>query len=72
MKNIEHWLKGLIAAIIGGISNSIVLIIADPANFNLQSGLDNLLTISATSAILSAAMYLKQSPLPTDEGKESN
>ena len=72
MNNLVHWLKGLVAAIIGGASNSITLIIVNPQHFNLQAGLKNLLTVAGTSAILSAAMYLKKSPLPdiTTEEKQ--
>jgi hypothetical protein len=65
MKNLAHWLKGLAAAVIGGVSNSIALIIVNPEHFNLQSGIKNLLSVAGTSAILSAAMYLKKSPLPS-------
>lgn len=64
--NIAIWAKGLIAAIIGGVSNTIVLMIADPLNFNLGEGIDKLITVAATSAIVAAAMYLKQSPIPTE------
>lgn len=64
--NIAIWVKGLIAAIIGGVSNTIVLMIADPLNFNLGEGIDKLITVAATSAIVAAAMYLKQSPIPTE------
>lgn len=64
--NIAIWAKGLIAAIIGGVSNTIVLMIADPLNFNLGEGIDKLVTVAATSAIVAAAMYLKQSPIPTE------
>lgn len=64
--NIAIWVKGLIAAIIGGVSNTIVLMIADPLNFNLGEGIDKLVTVAATSAIVAAAMYLKQSPIPTE------
>ena len=58
------WLKGLLAAIIGGAANSVVLMIADPMTFNLQTGLNKLITVAIVSAIVSAAMYLKESPLP--------
>ena len=64
--NIAIWAKGLIAAIIGGVSNTIVLMIADPLTFNLGEGIDKLITVAATSAIVAAAMYLKQSPIPTE------
>lgn len=69
LSNTTIWIKGLIAAVIGGVANSIVLIIADPLNFNLGEGLNNLLTVAATSAIIAAAAYLKQSPLPNVEGQ---
>lgn len=67
--NVGVWVKGLVAAIVGGVANSIVLIIADPLNFNLNEGLNNLLTVAATSAIIAAAAYLKKSPLPNVEGQ---
>lgn len=66
MTNATIWIKGLIAAVIGGISNTVVLMIADPLNFNLNEGLNRLLTVAATSAIVSAAAYLKQSPIPSE------
>jgi hypothetical protein len=60
------WLKGLIAAVIGGIANSITLMITDPLNYNLQDPVQRtkLLWFAVVSAIISAALYLKQSPLP--------
>lgn len=62
--NSKLWLKGLISAVIGGAANSICLMIADPLTFNLGEGLGKLETVAIVSAIVSAAMYLKQSPLP--------
>ena len=69
MKNWVCWLKGLLAAVIGGAANSATLLIVDPVNFNLQSGIKNILTVCVTSAILSIALYLKQSPLPQNNEK---
>ncbi len=66
MKNWDVWLKGLIAAVIGGASNSILLVVVDPMTYNLSTGLGKLGTVAGTSAIVAAAMYLKQSPLPTE------
>jgi len=66
--NWQLWLKGLISAVIGGAANSIVLMIADPQTFNLAEGLPKLKMVAIVSAIVSAAMYLKQSPIPN--GKE--
>lgn len=66
LTNTTIWIKGLIAAVIGGVANTVVLMIADPLNFNLGEGLNRLLTVAATSAIVSAAAYLKQSPIPAE------
>jgi hypothetical protein len=62
--NIMVWAKGLIAAVIGGVANSVTLMIADPLNFNLGEGINKLLTVAATSAIIAAAAYLAKSPIP--------
>jgi len=58
------WVKGLVSAIIGGAANAITVAIVDPIAFNLQEGASKLLTVALVSAIVAAAMYLKQSPLP--------
>ena len=71
--NLELWLKGLAAASISGAANGIVTGFAaigiDPQKFNLAAGFHHTLTIgcisAALSGILGAAMYLKQSPLPS-------
>lgn len=62
--NWKDWLYGLIAATIGGAANAVVLLVADPVTFNFAEGLRPLLTATGASAIVSAAMFLKQSPLP--------
>lgn len=69
LTNTGVWLKGLLAAVIGGAANALTMVIVDPLNFNLTNGVNNLLSVAATSAIVAAAMYLKQSPLPNTEGK---
>lgn len=58
------WLKGLLSAIIGGAANSVTVMIVDPMAFNLETGLKKVGTVALVSGILSAAMYLKQSPMP--------
>lgn len=62
--NMVVWAKGLLAAVIGGVANSVTMVIADPLNFNLTNGASNLLTVAATSAIIAAAAYLAKSPIP--------
>lgn len=59
-----NWLKGLLSAIIGGAANSITVMAIDPLQFNLTDGIDKLSMVAVAGAIVSAAMYLKQSPLP--------
>jgi hypothetical protein len=60
----QIWLKGLVAAIIGGAANAVTVMIVDPAAFNFSDGGRKLLTFAGVSALISAALYLKQSPLP--------
>ena len=60
----NKWGKGLISAVIGGAANAITVAIVDPIAFNLQEGASKLISVAVVSAIVAAAMYLKQSPLP--------
>ena len=61
----ELWGRGLIAALVGGIANSVTVIIVDPTAFNLfQGGAAKLGSVALVSAILSAALYLKEHPDP--------
>jgi len=74
MQRIEVWAKGLAAASIAGAANGVITGFAavgiDPNHFNLQAGLKSTLAIAGVSAIMSAligaAAYLKQSPLPSE------
>ena len=60
----QTWLKGLLSAAIGAAANSITVVIVDPTNFNLTTGIGKLGTVALVSAIVAMAMYLKSSPLP--------
>lgn len=64
LKNPSIWLHGLISAFISGTAVSIGCLIAEPATFNLEKGLVVTLKVALVSGIVSAAAYLKQSPLP--------
>jgi hypothetical protein len=64
MNTFKKWTKGLFSAVIGAAANGVTVVIAAPESFNLGDGLPKLLSVMAVSAILAAAMYLKQSPLP--------
>lgn len=59
--NWQHWAHGLVAAVIGGAANALVVAMADPAADFVVLG-----KVAAFGAILSAAAYLKQSPLPPE------
>lgn len=65
--NWKLWIKGLASAVISGIATSVTMVIVDPATFNLQEGFNKLVTLTVVSGIVSAANYLKQSPLPDSE-----
>lgn len=58
------WGKGLLAAAIGGAANTVSVMIVDPVAFNLTDGVHKIMTVAAVSAVVSAALYLKQSPVP--------
>ena len=65
----QKWLKGLVSAVIGGAANAITVMIVDPTQFNLGDGAAKLGTVALVSAIVAAAMYLKQSPIPANGNK---
>ena len=63
----KTWVHGLAAAAIGGGANAVTLIIVEPSKFNATaSGWKNLGTAVLVSGIVSAALYLKQSPVPPE------
>ena len=64
----RYWIAGLVAAVVNGFASGIVLIIADPSTFNIETGLKKLLSTSALLGLLGAANYLKQHPVPTWDG----
>ena len=66
--NWTKWIKGLVSAIIGGAANGITVMIVEPTEFNLSEGISKLGIVCLVSAIVAAAMYLKQAPIPSDSG----
>jgi len=64
MKKWQLWLKGLVSAVIGGMATAVSTMIVSPQEFNLEEGLGKLGSVAVVSAIVAAALYLKQSPLP--------
>lgn len=63
-QTVKTWLHSLVAAAIGGGANAITVVIVDPVNFNFSNGLGKVLSVAAVSALVSVALFLKQSPLP--------
>jgi hypothetical protein len=69
---LEIWLHGLVGAFIGGaagaVSSGFGSMIVDPEHFNLSAGLGHTMELMGTVAfingIITAAAYLKQSPVP--------
>jgi hypothetical protein len=64
MDKVFLWGKGLVAAFIGGAANSVSVMIVDPVAFNLNEGVSKVGTVALVSGVVSAALYLKQSPIP--------
>jgi len=64
----KPWLHGLISAFIGGGANVVATIVIDPDV--LAGGLHKAGALWVASGVISAALYLKQSPLPNIEGKQ--
>lgn len=64
MNSILPWLKGLIAAFISAAANSLTAAVVAPESFNFGSQWKHTATLALVGGIVSAAAYLKQSPLP--------
>lgn len=73
-KNVASWLHGLFAALIGGgagaVTNAVVLPAISPTAYNFSNQLFPLFKVMAATfvinGLLSAFLYLKQSPLPAE------
>jgi hypothetical protein len=65
----RNWVKGIIAAGIGGGANAITLVLVDPLSFNLQEGFKKLLMVAGVSALTAIGLYLKQSPIPQEKAE---
>lgn len=60
------WIKGILSAGIGGGATAVSTMIVAPDQFNIQTGLKNVVAVAAVSALVSVANYLKQSPIPPE------
>jgi|GEM_PF-2704356 hypothetical protein len=68
--NWRLWLRGLSAAIIGGGANAVTAMVVEPTKFNFVEGWPSLWHFTVVSMVVSAALYLKQSPVPPEEDVE--
>jgi len=62
MGNLKLWLKGLVAAIIGGAATSTAGIITDPSMLT-SAGMKKLGITALAGALVGIAAYFKQSPI---------
>ena len=69
--NWKNWIHGLGSAFIGGGATAVTVIVIDPLTFNLQNGIEKVITAFLVSAFVSACFYLKQSPLPPDSSSST-
>ena len=63
MSNWKAWLKGLVAAVVSGVSNAVLVYVVDPVHF---SEWDKLGKILLGSSLIAASVYLKSKPVPED------
>lgn len=63
-KPLRLWLRGLAAAVINSGATTVTALIVDPHTF---ADWDKLGKMAVVSAVLGAALYLKQHPLPAEE-----
>lgn len=70
MRRFETWAKGLLAAVIGGSANAVSAVLVAPGTFNFShDGLIAIAKLAAAGGLINAVMYLKQSPVPKDNGE---
>lgn len=58
------WLKGLLAAVVGGAVGAGASLMTDPMAFDFSTGWKKLLGAILSGALIALFGYLKKSPLP--------
>lgn len=61
------WVRGLVAALVSGASTGIAAMLAVPEAVSLEAPIA-LLKVCVIGAVVGVAGYLKQSPLPPEDG----
>lgn len=67
LPSLRTWLRGMIGASIGGAANAVTLMVIKPEDFNFTTGWTDLWHFALISAVVSAALYLKEHPLPDED-----
>lgn len=68
---LRRWGVGILGAAISGAANGVTVMIVDPLRFNLfDGGARNLASVVIVSALVGAALYLKQHDLPIEDDDE--
>ncbi len=62
----RNWVRGVIGGAIGGMANAITNVLVRPDVFNFSEGWNDLWHSAAVSALVGAALYLKNHPTPED------
>lgn len=65
--DLKTWIRGVTGALVGGGANAITIMLVKPEDFNFATGWPALWHFTLISAIVSAALYLKQHPIPDTE-----
>lgn len=60
----KAWGIGLLAAVVSGVADALVLNMIDPATFNTGAGLKTLLTVTLFFGVKAGAYWLKSHPVP--------
>lgn len=66
LSSLSNWIRGLIAATIGGAATAVTAMIVSPDVFNFHD-LSKLGQMAAGGAFINLCFYLKQSPIPPPE-----
>lgn len=70
LKSVKLWLYALVAAVVSGAAGAVGVIVVDPKDFNLESGLANVCKVAFVMGLIALMNFLKQHPLPDWDGTE--
>ena len=62
--SLREWLHGLFSSLINGAAGAVTVVIVDPTDFNIFEGREKLIMVAVAMALVGAALYLKDKPLP--------